>query len=42
MRFTEMLPTPDDCWLADPDGGRYVAELRFVGVDAQGSLSRRP
>ena len=42
MRFTEMLPTPDDCWLADRDGGRYVAELRFVGVDAQGSLSRRP
>ena len=42
MRFTEMLPAPEDCWLADRDGGRYVAELRFVGVDSQGSLSRRP
>ncbi len=35
MRFTEMLPAPDDCWLAGANGDRYAAELRFVGV-AQG------
>ncbi len=33
MRFSEMLPAPDECWLADPDGRRFVSELRFVGVD---------
>jgi len=33
IRFTEMLPAPDDCWLADPDGNRYVCELRLVAVD---------
>jgi hypothetical protein len=35
VRFTEMLPTPDDCWLAGPDGSRYVSELRIVGVAAR-------
>ena len=30
--FTEMLPEPDDCWLAD-DAGRYTSELRVVAVD---------
>ncbi|MGH9030256.1 MAG: lantibiotic dehydratase, partial [Acidimicrobiales bacterium] len=34
IRFTEMLPTPDQCWLSDPDGNRYAAELRLVAVDA--------
>ncbi len=38
IRFTEMLPAPEDCWLADPDGNRYVAELRLVAVDR----TRRP
>ena len=33
MDFTEMLPGPDECWLADPDGSRYVAELRLVAVE---------
>ena len=31
--FTEMLPEPEDCWLADANGGRYVAELRIVAED---------
>lgn len=48
MRFTEMLPGPEDCWLADEDGRRYTSELRLVAVDlerrAQGSTpaDRRP
>jgi hypothetical protein len=33
IRFTEMLPTPDECWLSDPEGNRYVSELRIVAVD---------
>jgi hypothetical protein len=33
IRFSEMLPGPEDCWLHDPDGNRYVAELRLVAVD---------
>jgi hypothetical protein len=33
VRFTEMLPGPDDCWLADQDGRRYTSELRLVAVD---------
>jgi Lantibiotic dehydratase, N terminus len=33
LTFTEMLPQPEDCWLADADGGRYVAELRIVAED---------
>jgi Lantibiotic dehydratase, N terminus len=33
IRFTEMLPTPEQCWLQDPDGQRYVSELRIVAVD---------
>ena len=33
FRFTEMLPAPDQCWLADGDGNRYVSELRVVAVD---------
>jgi hypothetical protein len=34
MQFTEMLPGPEECWLADPEGNRYVPELRIVAVDA--------
>lgn len=33
IRFTEMLPTPEQCWLSDPEGNRYVSELRLVAVD---------
>jgi hypothetical protein len=33
LAFTEMLPAPDQCWLADPDGNRYVSELRMVAVE---------
>jgi hypothetical protein len=33
VRFTEMLPTPEQCWLTDPEGNRYVSELRVVAVD---------
>ena len=38
FRFSEMLPTPEQCWLTDPDGARYVSELRLVAVDRM----RRP
>lgn len=33
IRFTEMLPTPEQCWLSDGDDNRYVSELRLVAVD---------
>jgi Lantibiotic dehydratase, N terminus len=33
IRFTEMLPGPDDCWLTDQHGRRYTSELRLVAVD---------
>ena len=33
FRFTEMLPSPEQCWLADRNGNRYVSELRVVAVD---------
>jgi hypothetical protein len=36
VRFTEMLPGPDECWL-EHEGARYTSELRLVAVD----LSRR-
>jgi hypothetical protein len=32
VRFTEMLPGPDECWL-EHDGARYTSELRLVAVD---------
>jgi len=32
IRFTEMLPAPEQCWLADADGNRYVSELRLVAT----------
>jgi len=38
VRFTEMLPAPEDCWLADDDGRRYTSELRLVAMD----LRRHP
>ena len=33
LRFTEMLPTPDQTWLLDADGNSYTSELRLVVVD---------
>ena len=30
VSITEMLPTPEQCWLADPEDNRYVSELRLV------------
>ena len=35
IRFTEMLPTPDQTWLKDPDDNRYVSELRLVALDTR-------
>jgi hypothetical protein len=32
IRFTEMLPTPEQCWVRDADGERYVSELRLVAI----------
>jgi Lantibiotic dehydratase, N terminus len=40
-RFTEMLPGPDDCWLADEDGQCYTSELRLVALDLERRASRR-
>ena len=33
VRFTEMVPGPEDCWLEDADGRRYASELRMIAVD---------
>jgi hypothetical protein len=33
IRCTEMLPAPEDCWLTDTAGNRYVSEFRLVAVD---------
>jgi len=33
VRFSEMLPGPEQCWLTDADGGRYTSELRMIAVD---------
>jgi hypothetical protein len=33
IRFSEMLPGPDACWLTDDEGRRYASELRLVAVD---------
>jgi hypothetical protein len=35
IRFTEMLPAPEQCWLGDPNGNRYVSELRLVAAEQQ-------
>jgi hypothetical protein len=32
--FTEMLPSPEDCWLSD-GAGRYTSEFRVVAVDTR-------
>jgi hypothetical protein len=33
VRFTEMLPAPDQAWLPGPAGERYTSELRLQLVD---------
>jgi len=33
MTVSEMLPTPDQCWLPSPAGGVCTSELRLVAVD---------
>ena len=33
LRFTEMLPTPEQTWLLDSAGNRYASELRLVVTD---------
>jgi hypothetical protein len=35
IRFTEMLPAPEECWLQGPDGKRYASELRLVAVETR-------
>jgi hypothetical protein len=30
---SEMLPSPDDCWLVDSESRRYTSELRMAAVD---------
>ena len=37
IRFTEMLPTPEQTWLSDADDNRYVSELRLVALDTRAS-----
>jgi hypothetical protein len=32
VRFSEMLPSPEQCWL-EHDGSRFTSELRIVAVD---------
>ncbi|MGN6169930.1 MAG: lantibiotic dehydratase [Solirubrobacteraceae bacterium] len=43
VRFSEMLPAPDQCWL-EHQGARYTSELRVVAVDrtrrAGGTVTR--
>jgi len=42
LRFTEMLPGPEDCWLAGEDGQRYTSELRLVAVDLTHTAPGKP
>jgi Lantibiotic dehydratase, N terminus len=35
IRFTEMLPAPEQTWLSDADGNRYVSEMRLVALDTR-------
>lgn len=42
IRFTEMLPTPEECWLGDAEGNRYASELRLVAVDRSRAAASSP
>jgi hypothetical protein len=33
IAFSEMLPRPDQCWLADAEGNKYSSEVRLVAFD---------
>lgn len=35
VSLSEMLPTPEQCWLVDGTGRRYTSELRLVAVDPE-------
>ncbi|BCJ28486.1 thioesterase domain-containing protein [Actinocatenispora sera] len=35
VTVTEMLPTPDECWVPDAAGQRYFSELRLQITDAE-------
>ncbi|WP_338028155.1 lantibiotic dehydratase [Actinocatenispora thailandica] len=35
VSVTEMLPTPDECWVPDAAGRRYFSELRLQITDAE-------
>jgi hypothetical protein len=41
MRFTEMLPGPEECWLTEADGRRFASELRLVAVDLEHRAAAR-
>jgi hypothetical protein len=45
ISLSEMLPLPEQCWLADSRGERYTCELRMVAVDRlglqRGGITRR-
>lgn len=33
--FSEMLPTPEQCWLTDAEGNRYTSEFRLAVVNPE-------
>jgi hypothetical protein len=33
VSLSEMLPSPEQCWLIDQEGRPYTSELRTVAVD---------
>ena len=35
VTITEMLPTPEQCWLTDVKGNRYTCELRTIALTSQ-------
>ena len=39
---TEMLPNTDEAWLADANGDRYAAEVRFVAFDTRAAQPHIP
>jgi hypothetical protein len=42
VSIVEMLPRPDEAWLPDAEGRRYVSELRIVAVDLAGREASHP
>jgi hypothetical protein len=36
IRFTDMLPTPEQCWLSDPEGNHYVSSLTDASTRERG------